>query len=222
MKSDQEKNFNEEFDCFPIINKYKEPPFHEMVINFPIDEIPSIQSKNEFRKKFDSQIAKELKKFEYIFTGEVKLFVEIPRNSIIQYHTDMTRDLDNILKPLIDSLCGPDRIIVDDNRIQTLSINWLDMRVPSFKIHFVYYGNDFFEKKTDLVFVELFDKLYLPMSLSLTRKQKIIMLSGLAKLLKAYKKTKYTGCLPIEHLYHKSRIIKFKYMRPWQYIKTSS
>ncbi len=37
----------------------------------------------------------------------------------------MVADLDNIVKPILDAVTGPDGLLVDDNQVQSLKVMWM-------------------------------------------------------------------------------------------------
>lgn len=41
-----------------------------------------------------------------------------------RYRTHLASDLDNVLKPLLDAVTGPNGILIDDNQIQSIHANW--------------------------------------------------------------------------------------------------
>lgn len=60
-----------------------------------------------------------------IFTHDVEVtliwFVEESK----RYQTHLVADLDNVVKPLLDAVTGPDGVLVDDNQVQSLRVMWM-------------------------------------------------------------------------------------------------
>jgi len=50
----------------------------------------------------------------YLPLGDVKVSIEWTLHEQDPYESDAAPDVDNILKPLLDVLCGPDGILIDD------------------------------------------------------------------------------------------------------------
>ena len=43
-----------------------------------------------------------------------------------RYESDAAPDVDNILKPLLDGLCGPEGVLIDDCQVQAVDCRWID------------------------------------------------------------------------------------------------
>ena len=56
-------------------------------------------------------IRQQTMRARYIFTGDVKLDIEWMVHEKDRYESPRSPDIDNILKPIIDSLEGPDGIV---------------------------------------------------------------------------------------------------------------
>lgn len=58
------------------------------------------------------------------FTGDVEVtiiwYVSVKR----RYGTHIIADIDNIAKPMIDAVTGPDCVLIDDNQVQSLRASW--------------------------------------------------------------------------------------------------
>ncbi|MCI5130534.1 MAG: RusA family crossover junction endodeoxyribonuclease [Candidatus Electrothrix sp. EH2] len=72
-----------------------------------------------------------------------------------RYETDTSADIDNIIKPLLDSLCGPSGILIDDNQVQCVTCYWLDTSdYESEKINIsIDYIDDEYISKEGLIFI---------------------------------------------------------------------
>jgi len=44
----------------------------------------------------------------------------------LRYETDCAPDVDNIIKPLLDGLCGPKGILIDDCQVASVHSGWID------------------------------------------------------------------------------------------------
>lgn len=201
--------------------------FGEWQIDITDIDLPSMQSRADARAMFDQRMAEQLARFRYILTGDLSIDVEWYGDWGERYDTGRSKDVDNVIKPLIDSLCGPDRIIIDDNQIHSVRISWIGDAAPGIKIGFSFPGNDFFLPKGALALVHLYDHLYIPLSLDTPRNVRRLMLSSLANLARAYRQMISCGATaaearslrPIQRLFHAARIGRFPRLTPWQYIR---
>ncbi len=72
------------------------------------------------------QIQTALQPYELFLTGEVRLNIDWMIHDRLRYETDTAPDVDNILKPTIDALCGPSGVLIDDCQIQRVNCGWID------------------------------------------------------------------------------------------------
>lgn len=213
------------FDIDPML----EPSmFGEWRIDITDIDLPSVQSRADAKAIFDQRMSDELAKFQYILTGDLAIDVEWYGNWEERYDTGRSKDVDNVIKPLIDSLCGPDRIIIDDNQIHSVRVSWIGDAAPGLRIEFSFPGNDHFLPKGKVALVRLYDHLYFPMSLEAPRAVRKRMLSALANLARAERRMKRLGgvdearCLrPVQRLFHAARIGRFPRMTPWEYVRSA-
>ena len=42
-----------------------------------------------------------------------------------RYQTHIVADLDNVMKPILDAVTGPDGVLIDDNQIQSIKASWM-------------------------------------------------------------------------------------------------
>jgi len=91
-----------------------------------------------------------------IFTHDVEVtlvwFIEESK----RYQTHLVADLDNVVKPLLDAVTGPDGILVDDNQVQSLRVMWMTPGVSGlrFELTFEPLNIDDFVPRSGLSFVE--------------------------------------------------------------------
>lgn len=84
----------------------------------------SLQARKTARAAFDQQLARALSAYDFVIDSQVTITVRqwaAPRR---RWESNTDPDLDNWLKPLIDSLVGADRIIVDDSLIRSIEVTW--------------------------------------------------------------------------------------------------
>lgn len=138
-------------------------------IYLDIDIAPvTLQSKNHARKQeFKGAIQSALSKLDYMLSGDVTFHLCWQLHEQKRLETSNSADLDNILKPLIDSCCGLNAVLIDDNQLDNICVHWTnyynyDNDKISLTINFIPSET---VAKEQLVFVEFDSNLYLPMTL---------------------------------------------------------
>lgn len=102
----------------------------------------------------------------YLLSGDVKIAIQWWISARDRYESDDSADVDNIVKPILDALCGPEGILIDDCQVQELVCYWsggyenpLQQRV---RIEVKHNPEEWLSKR-DLVFLQVDRALYLPM-----------------------------------------------------------
>jgi Holliday junction resolvase RusA-like endonuclease len=91
-----------------------------------------------------------------IYTHDVEVtliwFIEDSR----RYQTHLVADLDNVVKPLLDAVTGPDGLLVDDNQVQSLKVMWMTPGTlgTGFELAFQPLSPDDYLPRTGISFVE--------------------------------------------------------------------
>lgn len=62
--------------------------------------------------------------YQYLLSGDVKVEIEWSISQRARYESDSAADVDNIVKPILDAMSGPDGILVDDCQVQELTCYW--------------------------------------------------------------------------------------------------
>ena len=94
----------------------------------------SLQARRSARQVFDEALSEALGQFDFVIDSQVTLTVHwygVPR---IRWQTDQFPDLDNWLKPLIDSFVGADRLLVDDSLVRSIEVTWHEGLVTESRI----------------------------------------------------------------------------------------
>src|SRR5262249_37882925 len=98
-------------------DKHEVPPIGgELSFGFIVRPV-SLQGKQVARSEFQNTIQQELQHFQYLLSGDVSLEITVQVHQSDRYESDASPDLDNFLKPLLDSLTGPKGILIDDCQI---------------------------------------------------------------------------------------------------------
>ncbi len=179
----------------------------------------SLQAKRNKKDDLKEFILKVLEEAQYFLTGDVKIEIEWHVHEQKRYETDTSADIDNIIKPLLDSLCGPSGILIDDNQVQCVTCSWLDTYdYESEKIYIsVNYMNDEFISKEGLVFINVENNLCLPFNeKNPAEVQKIILKQWLNMFSTKNELISHglgyydaQGVMPIQRVFHKSRLNSF-------------
>lgn len=73
-----------------------------------------------------------------------------------RYQTHLIADLDNVMKPILEAVTGPDGILIDDNQIQSIRAMWMTPGTfgAGFELTFESLMRDDFVTREGLSFVE--------------------------------------------------------------------
>jgi Holliday junction resolvase RusA-like endonuclease len=61
-----------------------------------------------------------------VYLGDVEVSFEWFVPEVTRYTSHVAADLDNVLKPFLDALTGPGRLLIDDNQVQSILARWMD------------------------------------------------------------------------------------------------
>ena len=104
-----------------------EQSFENNEILFKISVEPvSIQNKQENKEKLKNKIHQITKTSPYILTDTCFIDIDYLCNYYKRYKNHGSYDIDNIIKPILDSLNGMDGLIIDDYLFDRVSVNWID------------------------------------------------------------------------------------------------
>lgn len=138
------------------------PPADQISLAFRLAPV-SQQAQSRAKAEFVASVRAETTSAGFLLSGDVSLEVEWLVAEQVRYETDRSPDVDNILKPLIDSLAGPAGILIDDNQVQHVSCSWLDSNSDQEELHVrVRYTPGEWVNKRGLVFVQFARGLCLP------------------------------------------------------------
>lgn len=86
----------------------------------------SLQSTRGRKDVLTDLIREHTAQRNYLVSGDVHVDLEWMQNERWRYETHLSPDVDNILKPAIDAMCGPSGVLLDDCQVQSLSCRWID------------------------------------------------------------------------------------------------
>lgn len=155
---------------------------------------------------------------EFLLSGDVSLEIQWTLHESVRYETDTAPDVDNILKPLLDSICGPKGILIDDNQVQHVSCSWMDWTTLQQRLDITLrFASDLFVSKEHLVFVDFGKSLCFPVNESAPREGLELFLSVIETQLQTRQRLRSLGLnyeaaqgvMPIQRFFHRSRLAQF-------------
>lgn len=118
----------------------------------------SLQADTTRKAKFKAALAAAVAEATSgVYLGDVivQLRWYIPETK--RYTTHVVADIDNVLKPILDAVTGPDGVMIDDNQVQTVQISWADLFDDSIRFHLTLEAAPFenlYVDRTELTFIE--------------------------------------------------------------------
>jgi Holliday junction resolvase RusA-like endonuclease len=190
---------------------------HEEEIKIKLSTVPvSIQAKKESRDTVSTEIRSLVSEIPFLFSGDVGVTIQLWREAQQHYESDRTADIDNVIKPILDGLAGPDGVMIDDNQVQNVQCYWIEQQdAPKAILTISNPAREYVFKK-DLIFVHMGKHLYFPMN-DYGHKMAILMLDMLQKYKDNRVQMEADGVgyndlryfLPTQRIFHKTRLAKF-------------
>ncbi len=217
----------------PFEEQPDEPP-REVLVELDIPPI-SLQGAAAAKGQVREAVRAQCEQVPYLFCGEV--YVEIEWRVHERYRWDTpgvlrTPDIDNIVKPLIDGLCGQRGIMIDDCQVQSLACSWIDWLSDDQRVTVrvrPLHPDDVLAR--GLVGVERDDGFCWILPTSLAPESKAIVLDGLTRMRDKYEDLVSRGMpehdakyfLPIARRFHRSQLIRhgFPVLTPAEFTKDS-
>lgn len=136
--------------------------FGEIQFTIPCAPV-SQQATRAAKERFTAEVRKITEPLEYLLDGEIRLEIVWSISEYDRWETPDAPDVDNILKPLLDALCGPQGILLDDCQVQALGVSWLDWTLDTQSVEILLkFRSDEFLRKEGLSFVRFKDGLCFP------------------------------------------------------------
>lgn len=126
-------------------------------LSVELTELVSRQSRKSKRDALVKTIAEELSKFKWLISGAVSIEFYWYLSHYDRHETDTSADLDNLTKPISDSLIGENAILIDDCQIRELYIEWISKNEAFESSHlniWINFNNDYSLIKNKLFFVQ--------------------------------------------------------------------
>ena len=201
------------------IRHLEEPP-ESGSLDFSVAITPvSHQAESHRRRTVKETVASIVKPVKYLLSGEVQIEIEWLIHERERYESDTSPDVDNILKPLLDGLCGPEGLLIDDCQVQAIDCRWIDWTLNEQQVNFrIRFSSDVWVKKSGLVFVHIERGLCFPICQDHTPETQLIVLNLCEELMKYRNRIEEStgdyyaakSVMPIQRLFHKSRLQAFK------------
>ena len=198
-----------------LSNNLNEPPeYGEITMSFPIEPV-SLQSKSTKKNFVKSEIRKTTKNLKYLLSGDVKVEIQWLLHEQERYESPDSPDMDNIIKPILDGLTGPDGILIDDCQVQTIGSHWIDWTKKEHRINIsIRYIAEDYVTKENLIFINMGDNLFMPFHTDIPNESNKLIFNHLKNGIKLKKEMlKETGdyyqakmFTSIQRVFHKSRI----------------
>lgn len=195
-----------------------EPP-ESGTLDFCIAFAPiSLQARSSRKRVATAEFQKNLPSTEFLLSGDVSLEIEWLIHEETRYESDAAPDVDNILKPLMDALCGPTGILIDDNQVQSIMCSWIDWtrtdELLSVRIRFT--PGDFV-RKDGLMFVAMTNSLCMPINRNLPAEALRELLYDFKLQFDTRRKWRERGYdyhtansfMSLQRVFHRSRVTRF-------------
>ena len=184
-------------------------------------EVKPVSSQSTRTKKdvVTNAIRAVTKPLEYLLSGDIVVEIEWLINEDERYESDKNPDVDNIIKPILDALSGPQGVIIDDCQVQFISCHWLSRFGGKECVNLtIKYDPECWYKKANLIFVHLHKALCMPLRGDLPPKQLNLMLDAFEQQILARDRilaeggTDYMakGVMSLQRFFHKTKINNFK------------
>jgi len=190
------------------------PPFGELNITLPI--VPaSLQARSAKKQAVIANIREVTSTAEYLLSGDVKVEIEWTVHEQARYESDETPDVDNIIKPILDALSGPDGILINDCQVQAVSCHWVDWTRSEQQVQIrIRFFSDEWCRKAPLMFVHLGRGLCMPLSEDLPNEALEIFLDCFENMLPVREKLldigadyyAAQGVMSVQRVFHRSRL----------------
>jgi Holliday junction resolvase RusA-like endonuclease len=190
------------------------------ILTFEVPVKPrSLQSRAALKIEVRNHMKASVAKLPYLLSGDVEVRVTWLVHEREQYYGVHLPDIDNILKPLLDGISGPEGVLVNDCQVQSVCCSWIDWLSDEQKLQFeLRYMSDDWIRKDGLLWVDILDKLCMPLNSQLPPQAMLEMLKILEDRFRARKEilaktgdyglaTMFTS---VQRPFHRARLRGFK------------
>lgn len=206
-----------------MINSTIKLPSEYGETNFKVFTKPvSSQASKSKKDTLTEEIRKITKSIPNLLTGDVSIEILWFINEDERYESDEAADVDNILKPIIDALSGPEGILINDCQVQHVVSTWADRYDETEHIEIsIAYEPDAWLQKENTMFVQLENALCMPIAKDLEPEMLKIFLDNFEMQLQARNRILERGgtyyqarsVMSIQRLFHRTRVGDFEVKR---------
>jgi len=140
----------------------------EINIELEFERIVSSQSRKQRQRDLCALIQGELSKYQWLISGSVNLELAWYLSALERQETDKVGDIDNITKPIIDSLTGKNGVLIDDAQIGSLHTFWMsrNTQIPDNLVKLkISFNNDECIEKNNLIFIQYAEAVCIPFNI---------------------------------------------------------
>jgi Holliday junction resolvase RusA-like endonuclease len=189
-------------------------------LEFEIDLKPaSLQAASDVRRAVKEAVAAFVSDSRYLLSGEVEVRIVWLLNERERYQGVHSPDIDNIIKPLLDGMSGPRGLLVNDCQVQSVTCHWIDWTRTDHRLQFsIRYSPDDWLRKESLVWVEVQDKLCMPLHVDMPPDVQRLMLEAWERMFNGQRElTAMTGddslaryLRPVQMPFHRAKLREFE------------
>jgi hypothetical protein len=197
-----------------------EPPIGGHIHYF-LDIAPvSLQGSKRKKAHITNKIRSITRQANYFLTGDIKVEVQWLVNESVRYETTTSPDVDNVLKPILDALSGPEGIIINDCQVQSVSCFWMGGWLTDDQEHVISirFDPEAWIKKEGLIFVNVDGKLCWPISQMMLKSNSLLQTLSHLETTIAWRNALMKSTadewaarqfLPIQRFFHKAHLKGF-------------
>ncbi len=190
-------------------------PFGDLTValaNGPVSQQATRARKDELTRNLRASLAR----YQFLLTGDVQIELEWLVHERARYESDHGADVNNILKPTLDALAGPQGILIDDCQVQSITASWIDwthenQQQLTIRLHHL---ADEFMPRNSLAFVSLGENLFMPVNTELPPGARAAVAAHLTSVMSASRSLVTPGAdfhasrsiMPIQRVFHRSRL----------------
>jgi hypothetical protein len=178
----------------------------------------SQQARRSEKDKFTALLQDRMSECNYLLSGDVKVDIEWMVHEQDRYESDTSPDVDNVLKPLLDALSGPDGVLVDDCQVQAVLCYWVDWAPHDQQVCIrLSFHPDEWVSKESLCFVHLGLGLCFPINRASNPRGVLLIVEHVDRMLatrnalvkrgRGYYEAQYV--MSVQRLFHRTRLGKF-------------
>jgi Holliday junction resolvase RusA-like endonuclease len=193
-------------------NLFGKSHFEHNQIQICIEYSPvSDQNKSSVKQEFKTEVHKVTEQCEYIITSTCWIAIDHYCRHIKRMKNPGAYDVDNIVKPILDSLVGLNGVLIDDVIADRVTVNWIDTLHDDYLEIDIQHPDLLYIKKSELVFLKSKSGWCFPAM------QSLLQNDSFTELVKRYFETwesikteeeyfKCVGVLPIQNFIYFSKI----------------